>query len=250
MNQTFHIASCSFGKDSLATILVALEHGDPIDRAVFSEVMYDRHRDISGENPEHIDFIRNTAIPKLASFGVPVDVVRAQRDFIDYFFQRHERGNHVGMLHGFPIGGMCKINSDCKVKPIREYLREYRKRGNVVQYIGIAIDEPKRLARLNGDKVSLLAKYNITEKRAREICEANGLLSPIYKSGTRGGCWFCPNQKICDFNRFRAQYPQLWGELKQLSRVPFLTSPCFKYDMTFDDVENKMNYEQSQLKLF
>lgn len=32
---TLHIASCSFGKDSLATILLALEHGEPLDEAVY-----------------------------------------------------------------------------------------------------------------------------------------------------------------------------------------------------------------------
>ena len=31
---TLHIASCSFGKDSLATILLALEHGESLDEAV------------------------------------------------------------------------------------------------------------------------------------------------------------------------------------------------------------------------
>ena len=34
---TLHIASCSFGKDSLATILLALEHGEPLDEAVYCE---------------------------------------------------------------------------------------------------------------------------------------------------------------------------------------------------------------------
>lgn len=42
------IASCSFGKDSIATILLALEHGEPLDRVVFSEVMFDHERKISG----------------------------------------------------------------------------------------------------------------------------------------------------------------------------------------------------------
>ena len=51
---TIHIASCSFGKDSIATILAGLEHGDPIDRVVFAEVMFDNARGISGEIPEHI----------------------------------------------------------------------------------------------------------------------------------------------------------------------------------------------------
>ena len=48
---TLHIASCSFGKDSLATILLALEHGEPLDEAVYCEVMFDKR--ISGEVPEH-----------------------------------------------------------------------------------------------------------------------------------------------------------------------------------------------------
>ena len=36
-----HVASCSFGKDSIATILLALEHGEPLDEAVYCEVMFD-----------------------------------------------------------------------------------------------------------------------------------------------------------------------------------------------------------------
>lgn len=83
--QTF-IASCSFGKDSVATILLALENGEPLDRVVFAEVMFDHSRGISGESPEHIEWVYSTAIPKLQTMGVPVDVVRAERDYT-YFFQ-------------------------------------------------------------------------------------------------------------------------------------------------------------------
>lgn len=81
-----HIASCSFGKDSIATILLALEHNEPLDRVVFAEVMFDHSRGISGEIPEHIEWVYSTAIPKLEAMGVPVDVVRAEKDYI-YFFQ-------------------------------------------------------------------------------------------------------------------------------------------------------------------
>lgn len=61
-----YIASCSFGKDSVATVLLALEHNEPLDEVVFAEVMYDHARNMSGEIPEHIDWIRKTAIPKFA----------------------------------------------------------------------------------------------------------------------------------------------------------------------------------------
>ena len=30
-----YVASCSFGKDSVATLLLALEHGEPLDEAVY-----------------------------------------------------------------------------------------------------------------------------------------------------------------------------------------------------------------------
>ena len=50
-----YISSCSFGKDSLATIILAKERGDPLDEVVYCEVMFDDH--ISGEIPEHRKFI-------------------------------------------------------------------------------------------------------------------------------------------------------------------------------------------------
>lgn len=32
-----HILSCSFGKDSIATALLALQHGEPLDELVYCE---------------------------------------------------------------------------------------------------------------------------------------------------------------------------------------------------------------------
>lgn len=48
-----YIASCSFGKDSIATILLAIEHGEPLDEIVYCEVMFDSKT--SAEVPEHRD---------------------------------------------------------------------------------------------------------------------------------------------------------------------------------------------------
>lgn len=72
------------------------------------------------------------------------------------------------------------------MQPIHDYYKQF-KGYEVVQYVGIAIDEPKRLARLskkgNIDKVSLLQKYGYTEDMARKKCLEYGLLSPIYGGG-------------------------------------------------------------------
>lgn len=48
-----YVASCSFGKDSMATVILALEHNEPLDEVTYCEVMFDEH--ISGEVPEHLE---------------------------------------------------------------------------------------------------------------------------------------------------------------------------------------------------
>lgn len=250
-----HIASCSFGKDSIATILLALENNEPLDRVVFCEVMFDHSRNISGEIPEHIEWIYSTAIPKLESMGVKVDVVKSERDYLYFFANAVGGGRFEGKFYGFPIGGRCLINRDCKVAPIKRYLAEMagscrKVRKNIVQYIGIALDEPKRLERLGGNKISLLAKYGYTEEMARAKCEQYGLLSPIYSFSSRGGCWFCPNQSIGQFCDLRRRHPELWEELRKLSTTPNLCSYGFKWGLTLPEVEARMNFEDRQMKLF
>lgn len=32
-----HIASCSFGKDSLATVLISIEYGEPLDEVLYHD---------------------------------------------------------------------------------------------------------------------------------------------------------------------------------------------------------------------
>ncbi len=234
-----YIASCSFGKDSVATVLLALEHNEPLDEVVFAEVMYDHARNMSGEIPEHIDWIRKTAIPKFAEMGVKTTVLRSERDYIYYFKNAICRGKYEGKFHGFPIGGKCVLSRDCKINPIKKYLQQFGK--EVTQYIGIAIDEPKRLARLTGNKISLLSKYGYTEAMAKELCKKYNLLSPIYDTDTRGGCWFCPNTRICNLSRLRKNHPDLWQELEGLSQTPNLSSYGFKYGKTVQEVAAKLD---------
>lgn len=44
----------------------------------------------------------------------------------------------------------------------------------------------------------------------RQWCEENDLLSPIYTTATRGGCWFCHNQGVEQLRLLRKNYPELW----------------------------------------
>lgn len=183
-----YIASCSFGKDSLCSILLALEHREPLDRVVFSEVMFDHEKGISGEVPEHIEWIYNVAIPRLESMGVKVDIVRSKLDYISLCNKVLKSGKKVGQKYGHQNCKPCYANSDLKIAPIRSYLSRMRKDYDIVQYVGIAIDEPIRLARLKGtNKVSLLQKYGYTEQIAMDKCKEHNFVSPLYSMGYRGG---------------------------------------------------------------
>ena len=248
MKPYIYIASCSFGKDSIATILLALENNEQLDRVVFAEVMFDHERGISGEIPEHIEWIYNTAIPKLEAMNIKVDVVKDWSDYI-YWFHHIPNGKYKGKKEGFLIGGKCKLNSTCKVRPIRQYYKLFSEY-NIVQYIGIAADEPERLARLKDNKISLLAKYNYTEAMAMAKCKEYDLVSPIYKTGTRGGCWFCPNRRIRTLADFKVNHPHLWEDLKILSQEKNLISQNFKYGKSFAEIDNRVDAINNQLKLF
>ncbi len=86
---------------------------------------------------------------------------------------------------------------------------------NIVQYLGIASDEPERITRYEkrpGFALPLV-EAGWDEAYCRKWCEQNHLLSPIYTTDTRGGCWFCHNQRVDSLRRLRKNYPDLWALL-------------------------------------
>lgn len=228
-----HIASCSFGKDSIATILLALEHGEPLDEIIYCEVMFDDH--ISGEVPEHRDFIVRRAIPAFEKLGMPVRVVKSEKTYTSLFMGKVTRGPKKGMIRSFPMCGKCYVQRDCKVSPIRQYQKTLP--SDTVQYIGIAKDEPKRLARLTANQISLLDKYGYTENDAKQLCQKAGLLSPVYEFTDRGGCWFCPNAKLSELRHLYDHHPDLWQKMVRLQAVPEKVTEKFNRSQTFADID-------------
>ena len=142
-----------------------------------------------------------------------------------------------------------------KILPSNRYLKSLKE--PVTKIIGICADEPERLeSRLfekEGNR-SLLAEYGYTEQMAKDLCEKHGLLSPIYETVGRGGCWFCPNQRISEFADLKKEYPHLYKELEILSKDENLVSKNFKWGQTFDEVDREVdNYiytEKQQIRLF
>lgn len=253
-----YFQSWSGGKDSTASIILEHIHDLPRSTIIFSEVMFDKKRGISGELPEHMEWVHNTAIPLFESWGHEVKILHADKDYLDLFYHKRAKSKipeRRDKFDGFVIAGRCEANRDLKVKPIKDFMKSIK--GEFTQYVGIAADEPKRLERLEGtNRISLLARYGYTEKMAFDLCAEYGLFSPVYSYTKRGGCWFCPSAILREWAYTKEHHPELWGELMRLSKTENLISQVFSYNKTFAEadalvdayIENKCN-EQLQLRL-
>lgn len=201
--------------------------------------MYDHKRGISAEIPEHVYWIYKTAIPKLEEMGLNVIVVKDDKDYLSIFHHIRKRGNHIGKITGFPMAGKCEINK-LKLRPIKNFLKQFKDK-QVIQYIGIAADEKRRLKRLDDNHISLLAKYGYTEEMAIEKCKEYGLLSPIYDFSKRSGCWFCPNESLSNFCRLKKLHSSLWNELILLGDTPNRVKETFNWSETIREIDHKID---------
>lgn len=247
----FH--SWSGGKDSTASVILDHIHGLPPSTIVFSEVMFDKKRGISGELPEHIDFVKNKAKPIFEEWGFTVEIVRAEKDYLDLFNQvitKSKIPERNGKKCGFLIGGRCAANRRLKTDPIKRFYKTLDIAGaEYKEYIGIAVDEPKRLERLQGtNKTSLLELFGYTEQMAFELCKKYDLLSPIYEISARGGCWFCPNQSYKSIAWLKRTHSELWDELRKLSADTEMVSTRFKFDDSFADADRKADKINAKLE--
>ena len=248
-----YYCSWSGGKDSTAQVILAHIYNEPLDGILFSEVMFDKKNNISGESPEHMDFVYNVAKPYFESWGYKVEILRANKDYLDVFYHTVTRGEGKGKTYGFPLNGLCAVKRDCKLPPVEDYLSNIE--GECVSYVGIAVDEPARLESLHKktSNISLLEKYGYTEQMAYDLCKSYGLLSPIYNKGTRGGCWMCPNAKIHEHRSLRKNNPEIWYQLLALEDEPDLHYGkwnCYKKKGELHRREEQFLFEDSQTLLF
>ncbi|MEY8334975.1 hypothetical protein AALB53_18000 [Lachnospiraceae bacterium 47-T17] len=237
-----YLASFSGGKDSAATIILAHEFHIPLDEVIYSQVMFSDT--ISGELPEHVNFIKNVAFPLFEEWGYKTVVVQAKTNYLKIFnrpVSRSLKPDRIGMQAGFPMAGKCSISRDCKIKPINDYIKRF---GNeeIAQYIGIAVDETERLQRIGNNKRSLLAEFGYTEEMAMKKAEEYGLLSPCYSYSSRNGCWFCPNCGLQELMYLRNHYRELWNYILKLEERDGLVGKVW-------NTRNKMSIHEMERRL-
>lgn len=234
---TKYIASCSFGKDSLAMLIKIKELGLPLDEVIYVDIRFDD--EISGETPEMASFIPKAEKILREKFDIEVTHLRGVT-FKEQFYKVKKRGKHIGDNYGFPytIGAWC--NDRLKMRPIKKYMSEQT--DDIIQYVGIAYDEPERYERLNHDThIAPLHDLKITEAEAMEICKKYDLVSPIYETSFRGGCWFCPKQSLGQLRWLYKSHKELWDILKSMEKDSFNS---FRPNTTLEKLEERFKNEE------
>lgn len=235
-----HILSLSYGKDSLACLGAIGELGWPLDRIVHAEVWATDA--IQADLPPMVEFKAKADRIIKERWGIEVEHVSSNVTFErGFYFCRGRTGRKTkfdGKMYGWPMqrGQWC-------LQQLK--LPALRKIGRGIQYIGIAADEPARFHNLSNTKRSPLVELGWTEADCRQWCEDNGLLSPIYTTATRGGCWFCHNQGVGQLRILRKNYPELWALMLKWDKDSPVT---FKADgHTVQDFDRRFQLEDEGL---
>lgn len=200
-----YILSLSYGKDSLACLGAIEKLGWPLDRIVHAEVW--ATDTIPADLPPMVDFKAKADAIIKQRWGISVEHFRSSKTFESVFYRKrtHSRNGMNGAIYGWPGLKSNWCNSELKMEAIRAARRIYQP---CTSYVGIAADEQIRLARLSTREKSPLNEIGWSESDCREWCKRNDLLSPIYTTVTRGGCWFCHNQRIDQLRLLRKNYPE------------------------------------------
>lgn len=207
--------------------------------------------DIPADLPQMVEFkTRADAVIK-ERYGVTVEHVCAmdgdkKRTYQDVFYRRRKsskNGNTLHKMYGWPYQKGSWCNDRLKVGALSKINRW----GGVV-YLGIAADEPERFKVLSDTKKSPLVAAGWTEADARRWCEENDLLSPIYTTAARGGCWFCHNQGVDQLRLLRRNYPEYWQIMLRWDEDSPVT---FKADgHTIHDFDRRFEMEDKGLVPF
>lgn len=216
-------------------VLKLVEEKYPLDLVLFC--------DTGLEFPEmyrHIEKLEK-ALP------VPVVRLRAERSFEYYFFEyRPHRRNpkspwadKPGMSWAGPRNRWC--TGTLKIQVINKYLKGLQAEHEVIQYIGIAADEPKRIREYRYP----LVEWGMTEKDCLAYCYARGYdWEGLYDIFDRVSCWCCPLQPLQELRILRKKFPKLWEQLLDWQTK---TWRKFKEDFTVQELEVRFQFEEERL---
>ena len=232
-----YIASVSFGKDSLAMLLLILEKHLPLDEVIF----YD-----TGMEFNAIYNIRNKMLLILEKNNIRYTELKPKLPFEYTMFEKPVKHRNGICSNGYSwCGGRCRWGTTEKNKIITKYLNDNYK-NDYIEYIGIASDETVRINYNNIHKSYPLVKWNMSEKDCLQYCREKGFNwlednIDLYDILDRVSCWCCANKNLKELRNYYKYLPQYWSRLKELQNKTIRPFKNNKY--TIYDLESRFENE-------
>lgn len=243
MKPNYHVVSFSGGKDSTAMLLRMIELGEHIDEVICC----DTYKEFPAMY-RHIEKVKKV----VEDADIKFTELRAEKDF-DYYLSEYmpKRKNPklVGLKgKGWATNRVRWCTAHLKVWVIRDYFKMLKEQYNIVQYIGLAIDEVHRLDREHNQDENHkhpLVEWGWTEKDALEYCYSKGFdWEGLYELFDRVSCWCCPLKSLEELRKLRKHFPDLWEELKDMDKR---TWNQFKYNYSVEDLEIRFKFEEERI---
>lgn len=223
MKDKYHVVSFSGGKDSTAMLLRMLELSMPINDIVFC--------DTGAEFPQMYEHVAKVE----KYIGRPITMLKREHDFEDMLLNHKKKDGTIG--YSFPDAMNRWCTAYFKRDYIKSYLGKLKKEKEVVQYIGIAADEPKRIK----DKCYPLVDWGWTEADCLRYCHDKGFTwGGLYEIFNRVSCWCCPLKSLDELRKLRHNFPELWETLRGWQGR---TWRKFRSDYSVEDLERRFAKE-------
>lgn len=201
-----YVANVSFGKDSLAMLLMLIEKGYPLDAVTF----YD-----TGKEFQAIYNLRDKVKKLLEVHGIEFVELQPAKPF-DYMMFEHKTKIGYGWC-----GGRCRWGTTYKVAALDKFGK------GATVYIGVAADEATRLKKEYGKmKLFPLADWGMTKQDCLDYCYSKGYCwdengVELYDILDRVSCWCCRNKNLKELKGIYQHLPDYWQKLKDIqARLP------------------------------
>lgn len=192
-----YIASVSFGKDSLAMLLMLIDKQYPLDEVIF----YDTEMEFKA-----IYDVRDRAKIELEVRGIKYTELKPKESFLYKMLEKevHKRDGSIQQGYGI-CGGKCRWGTTEKNITISKYLKQQYGQ-DYKEYVGIASDEIRRIEKeRNEHKLLPLVEWSMTEADCLEFCYSRGYFWEennvrLYDILDRVSCWCCANKNKKELN--------------------------------------------------
>lgn len=241
-----YVASCSFGKDSLAMVLLLIEKGYPLDEVIF----YDTEMEFQSIYSNKIKLEKI-----LEAMSIRFTVLTDPLPFTFRAFEKEVRTRSGIIKRGYNwCGGLCRWGTTGKLSAIQKHYKETYGDETIVEYVGVAADERDRIEKYRSKrnktvKLYPLIEWGMKESDCLDYCYSHGWnwheettetecgWVEMYEILDRVSCWCCANKNQREIKNIMRYLPNYWNRIREYEckcMVPYKGKGC-------DYFENKLS---------